>query len=98
MRAVGSFSLRGRREPCGQQFTRPLAHAHPPPAGMPVASWLPGVVDQLDPMRRTTMPTEDRGSGVTGAVREMAPALSGNPAAVWHAARYGTEELAEALP
>ena len=44
------------------------------------------------------MSTEDRGSGIVDTVREMAPALTGNPAAVWHAAREGTQAAAAALP
>jgi hypothetical protein len=44
------------------------------------------------------MSADDRGSGVLETVKEMAPALSGNPAAVWRAARRGTEEAAAVLP
>ena len=44
------------------------------------------------------MSTEKRDGGVVEAVREFAPALTGNPAAVWHAARRGTEAAAAALP
>ena len=43
------------------------------------------------------MSTENRG-GVVETAREIAPALSGNPAAVWHAARRGTEAAAAVLP
>jgi hypothetical protein len=35
---------------------------------------------------------------VAETVKDVAPALTGNPAAVWHAAREGTERVADALP
>ena len=44
------------------------------------------------------MSTEKRDSGVVEAARAFAPALTGNPAAVWHATRRGTEVAAAALP
>jgi hypothetical protein len=44
------------------------------------------------------MSDSNRGTGVMDAVTEMAPALSGNPAAVWHAAREGTQQVASMLP
>jgi hypothetical protein len=44
------------------------------------------------------MGSSDRGSGVVEAVEGLAPALTGNPAAVWQAARQGTQAAASALP
>ena len=44
------------------------------------------------------MSSGDRGTGMMHTVKEMAPALTGNPAAVWHAAREGTQATASALP
>jgi len=42
--------------------------------------------------------TAHHSTGVAETLREMAPALTGNPVAVWHAARTGTEGLSAALP
>jgi len=44
------------------------------------------------------MKPEDRGGGVVDTLKEMAPAFTGNPVAVWHAAREGTQAVAAALP
>lgn len=44
------------------------------------------------------MSTGEQGGGLVGTLKEMAPALSGNPVAVWHAARVGTQRAADALP
>ena len=44
------------------------------------------------------MSSENQGHGLIGTVKEMAPALTGNPMAVWHAAREGTQAVAGALP
>jgi hypothetical protein len=40
----------------------------------------------------------ERGTGVMDTGKELAPALTGNPAAVWHAAREGTRKAASVLP
>ena len=44
------------------------------------------------------MSSEKHGTGLVDTVKEMAPALSGNPMAVWSAARHGTQAAASALP
>lgn len=45
------------------------------------------------------MATNTHGAGgLLETVRDVAPALSGNPLDVWHAARRGTEGVASALP
>ncbi len=44
------------------------------------------------------MSAKQQGTGILETVREMAPAVTGNPVAVWHAARVGTERLADELP
>lgn len=44
------------------------------------------------------MTIEDRVGGIVNTLREVAPALSGNPVAVWQAARDGTQTVANALP
>lgn len=67
-------------------------------AGTSVALTVPASVRRRNLPGRIVMSTEDRGHGLMGTVKEMAPALTGNPAAVWHAAREGTQAMAGVLP